>query len=208
MIGVVLLAQTVAQRCLGEMPSCIGKYKEVAPSTAELKQILKQHDAWMNSVLYPDDRRRANLCGAILMQAHLAGANLFYANLAEANLIDANLSHANLADANLADANLAEANLSHANLGAANLSGAKLWGANLAAADLFYANLSAAELGGANLAGAYLDFDPETLPKVVPGISNARNIELVKFHEQAAGLVKLRKQLKDYGLRSQESQLT
>jgi len=42
----------------------------------------------------------------------------------------------------------------------------------------------------------------------IAGIYTARNFQLVKFGDQPAGLVKLRGEFKDLGLRTQENQLT
>jgi hypothetical protein len=85
----------------------------------------------------------------------------------------------------------------------ANLCGADLTGAHLTGADLTGANLI-----DADLANTYLDFDSDTLPKVSPGIASAQNLQLVRFHDEPAALVKLRKNFKDLGLRTQENQLT
>ena len=60
----------------------------------------------------------------------------------------------------------------------------------------------------ANVADADFDFDPESPPKAVPGISTALNLQLVKFSDQPAGLVKLRGEFKNLGLRTQENQIT
>jgi Pentapeptide repeats (8 copies) len=97
----------------------------------------------------------------------------------------------------------------------ANLCEADLSGASLAATDLKSANLTGADLTGAHLSDADLtdavfDIDLNSLPMVVPGIYAARNLKLVKFNDQQAEavLVKLRSELKELGLRTQENQLT
>lgn len=100
------------------------------------------------------------------------------------------------------------AHLEYANLTGTHLNEADLSDAHLNKTDLTGAHLGGADLEHADLTGAYLDFDPESLPKVFPGISTAQNLYLVKFYNQPAGLVKLRKEFKDLGLRLQENQLT
>jgi len=160
----------------------------------------------------------ANLTYAILKDAHLDSADLDDANLVNADLAGAHLMNAslhrtdltlaNLTYATLEDAHLDNAHLNNANLGGADLGGAHLTGAILKGGILTYANLGGADLGGADLAGAYLDFDPASPPKVVPGIYTARNLYLVKFRDQPAGLVKLRGEFKVLGMRTQEAQLT
>jgi len=77
-VGVAGLAQTVVpQPCLGAAPppSCAGKYKGKTPSPG----ILQQHAAWVNDggpyhlddPKVANDQRRANLCGADLIEALL-----------------------------------------------------------------------------------------------------------------------------------------
>ncbi|MBV8456954.1 MAG: hypothetical protein JO122_10115 [Acetobacteraceae bacterium] len=85
-IGVLLTVQAVTPRCcLGDEVKCTGKYKGgLKPTDAELKEILKQHDAWMKDFgpyaqyhlddpKVANDPRRANFCGADLMGADLRG---------------------------------------------------------------------------------------------------------------------------------------
>ena len=88
-------------------------------------------------------------------------------------------------------------------LESADLAGADLHNAHMPGADL-----GSADLKSAHLTGADLDFDPDSPPKAIPGIYSAKNLQLVKFHDQPAGLVKLRGAFKDLGMRTQESQLT
>ena len=97
--------------------------------TETLKQVLKDHAAWLRG----------------------AGGS-------RANLSIANLSCANLSDADLSGANLSGANLSYADLSYANLIGTNLSGADLRDADLRRPNLSRADLSGANLSGANLSY--------------------------------------------------
>ena len=90
--------------------------------TSELKEILEQHQLWLNG--------KGGKC------ANLKDADLNYANLQGADLTGANLTGASLRGANLLDANLT----------GAKLNGASLRGANLTGANLNYANLSYAIL--------------------------------------------------------------
>jgi uncharacterized protein YjbI with pentapeptide repeats len=164
------------------------------------------------------DLAGAHLNGADLVLEHLAGADLVFADLKGAHLSDAHLRGADLSVAHLSAANLNGADLGFAHLNSADLRLADLTGANLNGAHLRAANLNGAHLAGAhltnadlslaNVADAYFDFDPESPPKVVPGIDNAWNLELVKFSDQPAGLVKLRGEFKELGMRTQEAKLT
>lgn len=189
-------------------------------------------DSFLDIKLFTD-LRRANLCGAamdgaVLTGAHLDGANLEGAYLTGAVLAGAHMEGALLVGAHLNDAYLINAYLIGAELGSADLTGAQLWAAHLNDADLRNADLTGANLASAHLEGAHLnnahlnnadlsfanvadadfDFDVNSPPKAVPGLYTARNLQLVKFTEQPAGLVKLRGEFKDLGLRTQENQLT
>jgi hypothetical protein len=162
--------------------------------------------------------KAAQLEGAHLYAAHLAGANLEGANLYAAHLNFAHLNAANLnfaylnfahlEGANLDAAHLSEAYLSEAHLNAAHLEGADLDFTHLEGADLNDAHLESADLRNVDLAKTYLDFDSDKLPKISPGIASAHNLQLVTFHDEPAALVKLRKEFRDLGLRTQENQLT
>jgi Pentapeptide repeats (8 copies) len=127
---------------------------------------------------------------------------------AHARLFRANLTNAHLDGADLDDARLNGANLTNAHLTNARLRGANLRGADLTGADLTGAQLSCADFSFSNVADADFDFDPDSPPKAVPGIYTAENLQLVKFLDQPAGLVKLRSELKDLGMRTQEAQFT
>ena len=120
---------------------------------AQLSEILRNHQHWLDK----------DVDGWAGMQANLSGANLAGAYLTGANLAGAYLTGANLYKANLSEANLARANLSEADLTGANLAGAYLARANLSEANLARANLSEADLNGANLTGADL-FVPMACP--------------------------------------------
>jgi hypothetical protein len=173
------------------------------------------------------DPRRADLCDAnledaLLTAAELAGADLNHANLMSARMDGADLIHANLSGARQENAHLSGAHLNHANLSDANLQvidlsgadltsadlrGADLIGAHLESTDLSYAYLSGAHLGMADLKNANLEFDPDSPPKA-QDVYDARNLQLVTFRAQPAGLAKLRNEFKDLGMRTQENQLT
>jgi hypothetical protein len=115
---------------------------------------------------------------------------------------------AHLSGAGLRGALLNDADLSGALLNFADLSNADMMGVDLSNANLRDANLRDANLDDAQLAKAYSDIDPNAMPKVSPGIASARDLQLVRFHDEPAALVKLRKEFKDLGLRTQENQLT
>jgi len=161
--------------------------------------------------------RHANLSGAHLGGAHLNGAELWYAHLNGANLAGAHLGRAILAgamlqgamlkDADLTSALLEAANLTNAELKDANLKNAELVNANLKNADLTNAKLEGANLEGANVTGADFDLLPGSLPDPL-SLSSAEGLQFVQFNKEPAGLVKLRSEFKDSGLRKQESQLT
>jgi Pentapeptide repeats (8 copies) len=143
-----------------------------------------------------------------ICDADLSGENLERADLGEANLSGANLAETNLDGAHLEHANLTLAHLHDAHLNGAHLNGADLTLAHLTGAHLTGAQLDSADLSDANVADADLDFDPDSPPKVFPGIYTARNLPLIKFSDQPVALVKLRGEFKGMGLRTQESQLT
>ena len=100
----------------------------------ELKNIVENHQHWIQEDCDGWENMRANLEGA-----NLEGAT--------------NLKGANLEGANLIGANLEGAKLYGAKLYGANLEGAKLYGANLEGANLYGAYLEGANLKGANLEG-------------------------------------------------------
>jgi hypothetical protein len=107
-IGAVLIAQSLAVAetstpaasvSAAAAPVCNGKYKGgLRPSAAELKEILKQHAAWVDIGGWYDelanDPRRANLCGADLRQADLEGADLTGAQVSRAKLAGVDLTGA------------------------------------------------------------------------------------------------------------------
>ena len=87
----------------------------------ELKNIVENHQHWINEDCADWKNMRANLEGANLEGASLYGANLYGANLYCANLEGANLEGANLYGASLYGANLYGANIEGANLYGANI---------------------------------------------------------------------------------------
>jgi hypothetical protein len=118
---------------------------------AELKEILEQHELWLDS--NGKEGKCADLSGANLNNAYLT-----YANLSGANLNNAYLTYANLSGADLTDANLTGAKLYGADLSGADLTGADLTGANLSGADLTCVELIGADLTGANLINSELEY--------------------------------------------------
>jgi Pentapeptide repeats (8 copies) len=129
----------------------------------------------------------AYLQGAQLKGAHLEGAYLGFAHLEKAELDGAHLQGAHLEGAQLDNAHLE--------------------GADLEGAELYRAYLKQVSLDWANVAGADFNLLPDSLPDVL-SLYTVQNLNLVKFSDLPAGLVKLRSALKDLGLRSQENQLT
>ena len=82
----------------------------------KLKEVLENHNHWLNH----------DCDGWEDMRAKLQGANLQYANLQYANLRGADLHGADLFGAELQGANLFGVNLFYADLGYANLKGANI----------------------------------------------------------------------------------
>ncbi len=167
-------------------------------SLPDLEEILREHRQWLESEKKAGTP--ANLDGA-----DLDGADLRGANLRGANLRGANLSFAILHGANLTGATLTDANVRFAILVAANLTGADLIDANLSSAMLVGANLTDAWVLYANFDGAI--FEPRSLPEL-DGICRAQNLELLRYLDNPAALVQLRKQFEDGGLREQERKIT
>jgi hypothetical protein len=105
-VGVLLLSQVAAQRQVMGQEHCTGKYKGLAPSPAELKEILARHAEWVrdggtDNPKMANDPRRVNLCEANLASADLTGVNLSGARLDGINLVFARLSKAILLRADL-----------------------------------------------------------------------------------------------------------
>jgi hypothetical protein len=147
---------------------------------AQLSEILRNHQHWLDKdvdgwVGMQANLPEANLSGANLSGANLSGANLSEANLSEADLSRAKLFGAKLIGAKLFGAKLIGAKLSEADLSRASLSGADLSRANLSEADLSRASLSGAKLIGANLSRA--DLSRASLSRA--DLSRAKNIPYV-----------------------------
>jgi len=124
--------------------------KEVQ-SQEHFKDVLRLHEAWMNSVLDPKrdvGTGRANLRGANLQGFDIRYQNLSCADLREANLMGANLEGANLVSAKLQGANLQGANLKNAKLRRAQLDGADLRDADYEEADWRGASVTGTILEG------------------------------------------------------------
>jgi uncharacterized protein YjbI with pentapeptide repeats len=160
---------------------------------------------------------RANLRGAILSDTSLVDsdlkdsildtAHLSGADMKRANLMNANLSNAVLENADLENANLENAHFEGADMRLTNLTNANLAGAYLDDAVLMRTPLAGANLTGAHVTGANFDLLPSSLPDPLE-LSSAEGLQFVEFSETPAGLVKLRSEFRDLGLRYQENQLT
>lgn len=153
-LELVLIAQVAdLKNCFGgeAKPECNGKFKDRKPTDAELKEVLRQHAAWLtdnspfpdlNDAKVANDPRRANLCGA-----DLDGADLSSKDLSGADLTDVKLDQANLISANLPRANLSNAKLTRMNLGGASFCGANLSGASFRSSIMEEVDLRSASLG-------------------------------------------------------------
>jgi Pentapeptide repeats (8 copies) len=148
----------------------------------------------------------ADLAGADLSDADLRGAILFEADLRGADLRLANLSEVELSRADLTDADLLYAVLDGADLTDADVTGANLRGAELRGADLHGTDLTGAKLSYAALAGA--EYAPVTAP-AKGHLAGLRGLDTVHFPPgESSGLVQLRAQLAEVGLRDLERQAT
>jgi hypothetical protein len=158
-------------------PTSTGWYFQMKISTAQLKQIVEQHQAWLETARAaeaqgkpPDfkDTRYADLCGAdlsgideyvrlVLPMADLRYANLPRLDLSRADLHKARLDGASLENTDLSHADLTQASLVSARLTKADLSEANLQQAQLQGSFLEHARLVGTDLGEARLHGANLD---------------------------------------------------
>ena len=100
--------------------------------------------------------RRADLSGAIFVEADLSGADLRGANLSGAVFIRANLTDADLCEADLSEADLVGAVFEEAYMEKVNLEGAELLVANFSDAHLAGAIVTSANGAYSNFAGADL----------------------------------------------------
>jgi hypothetical protein len=125
--------------------------KSALRTEADMKEIIRLHEVWMNSVLNPRaaiSAFRANLSETNLSGFDLVGANLSCADFRKATMIGTNLRGANLSNAWLQGANLQGANLASANLKRAKMDGADLRDADLTGVDLDSADFSKAIMKG------------------------------------------------------------
>jgi Pentapeptide repeats (8 copies) len=225
-IGVALIAQAAAVAATPTPEAspgtatlvCNGKYKGgLKPSPDELAEILKKHAEWGKDggpydPELANDPRRANLCGANLFRADLRNVDLRGAYLEGADLSGARLDGAHLEGANLINVHLSGAELHGADLSYYVYLDVGTWrieakGADLSGADLYGADLYGADLNGAEVAGADFDIRPDAVPDALD-IYAAHNLSLLRFSNEPAGLVRLRAEFKDMGMRTQEAQLT
>jgi hypothetical protein len=162
-------------------------------SCADLDEILKQHQLWLDSL------------GKSGSQADLNGASLENANLSGAFLRDANLTSADLIGADLREATLSGAFLRGANLIGADLRDTALDYANLRDTELSYADLRGASVFFAHLDG--VRFEPKNLPKL-ESIAYADGLESMTYDTNPGPLTALRKQFQDAGYRGPERAIT
>jgi Pentapeptide repeats (8 copies) len=163
-------------------PECEGPYKKGGtPTSKDLEEVRGNHQAWLKTKRNPQDKLRANLCGANLQGRFLTtrvgpqgpGADLQGADLRQANL-----------------------------------QGAHLRQADLRGADLSQADLRGADLSQANLTKAVYEPKTEIPPSLWTLTNPCNNLEKLVFRDSPAGLIALRDAFKKGGMRTQERQLT
>jgi Pentapeptide repeats (8 copies) len=209
LIGCLVAAVAVAGEQEGAVALCGGPYANRTPTPEEFATVLRNHQVWLEAKGEPNDVRRANLCGARLINAHIQKALLAGAHLQEAILVKANLQGARLHRAHLQEADLSEGNLQEADLWKADLRGALLINANLQEAFLgSKTNLQEADLAGANLRGTVYEPDPGKLPMFAALTDPRNHLDTLVFHTSPAALIALREAFKKGGMRTQERQLT
>lgn len=203
---IVCLASTFH---VAEAQTSTQKDRGVVLSRAELDNILREHKRWVWT--QGIDGRRADLSNADLSSAdlvavELSGADLEGAHLTQANLTGAHLSHARLTGAYLTGARLSGATLTDAELSGAHLTGADLSNAVLTGADLSSANLTGTNLSGTDFSGTDLKgaiYEPAVNPDP-PKIARAQSLEDLRWQENPASVVALRKSFQADGFEQQE----
>jgi uncharacterized protein YjbI with pentapeptide repeats len=195
-------------------PFCEGPYKDRQPTPDELAEVLREHQAWLESKepRNPNDPRRANLCRANLHKANLIKANLqkallYRVRLQEATLVDVDLQHAFMHGANLQGAGIGRvdfqsAKLSNADLQKvftwradfrhADLTGADLKGAQLLASDFRHANMGNANMENVNLIGAALEDASMNGATLAGAIFEPYSLPTLIFVAHASNLEKMR----------------
>ncbi len=158
------------------------------------------------------DLEGAHLNSTILQKADFSLSILRNASLSSAQIQGAQMEGAYIQGGQLVNSNLEGANLTEAKLHGANFSGAILKNATLRSAELQNAKLSQTNLEGANFEHADLNgllYQPLTghLPDLW-GLSNAKNLETIRFKDDPRGMEKLREAFKKSGMREQERQIT
>jgi hypothetical protein len=199
-IGGLLTAQAATPpSCLGDAVKCT-KYKDgLKPTDAELKEILKEHGAWvkdggpyqLDDPKIANDPRRANFCEA---------------DLDSADLDSADLRNADLRGAQLGEAGLDGADLDGAHLNGAHLDGADLYSAVLDRADLSRAQVSKAKLGYVDLTDATYAPESESPDPYVAGIKGLATLNAAKGEQ--IELIQLRKLLQDAGVHDEAREAT
>ncbi|MDB2447255.1 pentapeptide repeat-containing protein [bacterium] len=142
-----------------ELAQIVVTEPQMIESEDQLKETVRLHEVWMDSVLNPskdDSGQRANFEGMNLSGYDLSNANLSCANFRNSSLVGTNFS----------GANLSRAILENADAQGANFSGAKLKKTNLENALLSEIDIEDADLKGAVLTGTILE--GKTLVKAEP----------------------------------------
>lgn len=116
----------------------------------ELKEIVRLHEVWMDSILNPSKE-------TVGMRANFEGMNLSGFDFSYANLSCANFKSSNLVGAKFEGAILSKANFECADLQGADLSKAKFRKSNLKEAKLEEAEINEADFKGAILEGTCLE---------------------------------------------------
>lgn len=150
------------------------------------------------------DLTETNLNGANLSGADLSGTNLYNADLSGANLSGASLYHADLKEARLMEVDLREAELFGADLTGvflmeSDLRGAHLRGGVFEGVNLFANRLQGTNLDGVDLSGVFFEPSPKQwsdLSRDLSMFSEAQNLGLMTYHNDAQPLKKLRSLLK------------
>jgi len=158
------------------------------------------------------DLSGTHLNNTILHKADFSLSLLKDVKLGSAQLQGAEMEGAIILDGYFGNANLEGADLTEAKLHGARFPGAILKNTTLRSAELQNAKLSRTNLEGANFERANLNgllYEPMTgyLPDLW-GLSNAKNLDTIRFEDDPRGMEELREAFKKAGMREQERQIT
>ncbi len=158
-----------------------------------------------------------NLFGAKLARASLEGAYLRRVKLKNAMLREINAKYSILRSLDLSESNLKTINFSGSVFKKVDLKGTKFIDCNLSAAIFTGSELAGSEMLKSDLTGTQFEFADMTgviyEPKS-PGqpdiqmMSTAKNLHLMKYNDDRAGLVSLRKSFQENGYREKELDIT